>query len=98
MVLTEAGVGGIRGGLVHGGVADEDLVAGERHDGRREALALVVGDDLNAAVPPHGHARVGRTEVDAYRRNVALGGGHHLLSPREKRGRPGETRAVPVDY
>jgi len=79
VVLTEDGVGGIRGGLVHGGVADEDLVAGEGHNGRSETLSLVIGDDLNAAVPRHGHARVGRTEVDAYRRAVVtLGGGRHL--------------------
>jgi hypothetical protein len=43
-------------------------------------VALVVGDDLATVVPPHGNARVGRTEVDADRRTVALRGGRHLPS------------------
>jgi hypothetical protein len=57
--------------LVHGPLADETLcVAGERHAGRREAVALAVDDDLAAVVPPDGDARVRRSEVDADRRLV----------------------------
>ena len=78
LVLTEYGVGVVQGGLVHGRLADEPLDVGERHAGRREAAALVVGDDLAAVAPPHGHARVRRPEVDSDRRTVALHGGRHL--------------------
>ena len=77
-VLTEDGVGGVPGGLVHGCLSDEPLVSGKRDAGRREAAALVVGDDLAAVAPPHGHARVRRPEVDSDRRTVALHGGRHL--------------------
>jgi hypothetical protein len=54
-VLTEDGVGGVPGGLVQGRLADEPLVAGERDAGRREAAALVVGDDLGAIAPTLRH-------------------------------------------
>ena len=70
VVLTENGVGGVESGLIHGGVADEALVVRERDAGRREAVALVVGDDLAAVVPPDGHAGVGRPQVDANHRTV----------------------------
>jgi len=70
-LLTVDGVDGVEGGLVHGRVADEPRRAGERDAGRREEIALVVWDDLAAVVPPHGHARVGRAQVDADRRAVA---------------------------
>ena len=63
---------GVQGGLVHCRVADEPLGSGEGDAGRREAVALVVGDDLAAVALPHGHARVGRAEVDADRRAIAL--------------------------
>ena len=52
--LTEYGVGGVQGGLVHGGVADKPLDFAEPDAGRREAVALVVGDDLDAAVTCQG--------------------------------------------
>jgi len=55
-LLTEDGVGGVEGGLVDGRVADEPLGVGEGDAGRREAIALVVGDDLATVVAPHGHA------------------------------------------
>ena len=71
MVLTEDGVVGVQRGLVHGRLADVPLGSLERDAGRREAVALVVGEDLAAAVPPHGHARVRRPQVDADRRAVA---------------------------
>ena len=87
-VLTEDGVGGVEGGLVDRRLADEPLGVGEGDAGRRETVALVVGDDLAPVVPPHGHARVGRPQVDADRRTVALGGRHlhHRQEPR-RRGR-----------
>ena len=81
IVLTEDGVGGVQGGLVHRRLADELLGVGERHARRREAVDLVVGDGLAMVVPPHGHARVGRPQVDADRRPVDLRG-RHLNSQR----------------
>jgi hypothetical protein len=59
-------------------VADEPLDFAEPDAGRREAVALVVGDHLHAVagVSPHGHARVSRPEVDTYRRSVSLGRRH----------------------
>jgi len=65
------GVVGVQSGLVHGRVADEPPNVGERDAGWREEVALVVGDDLAVVVPPHGHAGVGRPQVDADRRPVA---------------------------
>ncbi|CAD6210627.1 unnamed protein product [Miscanthus lutarioriparius] len=65
------GVVGVQSGLVHGRVADEPPGVGERDAGRREEVALVVGDDLAMVVSPHGHARVRRPQVDADRRPVA---------------------------
>jgi hypothetical protein len=51
--LTEDGVGRVQGGLVHRRLADEPLGVGERHARRREAVALLVGDDLAAVVLPN---------------------------------------------
>lgn len=85
-VLTEDGVEGIHGGLVQGGVADEAPGVGEGDAGRRGEVALVVGDHLHAAAPPHGHARVRRPEVDADRRPVVVARQKpHLLRGREPR-------------
>jgi hypothetical protein len=78
---TEDGVGGIHGDLVLGGVADEPLGVGEGDIGRRGAVPLVVGDDLDAVVLPHADARVGRAEVDTNGRTPAL---RHCF--RSKRG------------
>ena len=77
--LTEDGVDGVHGSLVHSRVADEPPCVGEGNAGRRGEVALVVRDDLHAVVrlPPHGHAGVGRPEVDADRRSlVALHAPH----------------------
>ena len=79
MVLTEDGVVGVQRALVHGRLADEPLDVGERHAGRREAAALIIGDDLAAVAVPHGHARVRRPQVYSDRRPVAVRGRH--LSP-----------------
>merc|ERR1719353_2273850 len=60
--------GGLRvdGGLVLGGVTDEALAGAVPRDvRRRDAVALVVGDDLDTAVLEHADARVRGAEVDA---------------------------------
>ena len=76
--LFEDGVEGVRGGLVHGRVADEPECVGEGDAGGRGEVPLVIGDDLDAVVRrlPDGDAGVGRPEVDADRRPVALGARH----------------------
>ena len=74
-VLTEDSAHGVRGGLVHGRVADETAGVGEGNAGRRGEVALVVGDDLDTVVRRPG---VGRPEVDADRRPVALRACCHL--------------------
>mmetsp|Transcript_27246 Transcript_27246/g.83986 ORF Transcript_27246/g.83986 Transcript_27246/m.83986 type:complete len:254 (+) Transcript_27246:1287-2048(+) len=57
---------GVDGGLVLGRVADEALAGLVPRDvRRRDAVALVVGDDLHAAVLEDADARVGGAEVDA---------------------------------
>lgn len=53
---VEDGVLGVGGKLVLGGVADQTLpLGGEGHVGRSDAVSLVVGDDLNAAVLEHSN-------------------------------------------
>lgn len=69
--LTEDGVGRVQRGLVHGSVANEPGGIGERNAGRREEIPLVVRDDLAGVVAPHGHTRVGRSQIDADRRSIA---------------------------
>ena len=72
-VLTEDSVDGVRGGLVHGRVADEPHGVGEGDAGGRGEVALVVGDDLDTVVRRPG---VGRPEVDADRRPLVLRARH----------------------
>ena len=77
-MLTKDGVDGVHGDLVLGRISDEALGVGEGDIRGRGAVTLVVGDDLDTVVLPHADARVGRAEVDADRRPVALAG--HLFS------------------
>lgn len=63
---VEDGVLGVHGDLVFGGVADEAFGVSECHVGWGGAVALVVGDDLDAVVLPYAHAAVCRSEIDAY--------------------------------
>ena len=52
-------------GRLLGGVADDDVVAVEQDDRRRDPLALLVRDDHRLAVLVHvGDRRVGRPQVD----------------------------------
>src|ERR1700720_759587 len=53
--------------LALGDGADETLAGGrERDDGGRRATSLGVLDHRRLATLEHGHAGVGRTEIDAY--------------------------------
>ena len=56
---------GVGGGLVLGRVTDEALRVRERHVRRRDAVALVVGDDLHAPVLVDADTGVGRAQIDA---------------------------------
>mmetsp|Transcript_2959 Transcript_2959/g.7497 ORF Transcript_2959/g.7497 Transcript_2959/m.7497 type:complete len:155 (+) Transcript_2959:1685-2149(+) len=74
-LYVEYSVGGILRRLVLGGVADETAPARlglEGDVGRRDPVAELVRADFDAAVAPHGHAGVGRSEIDPDARPVAL--------------------------
>ena len=49
----------IRRQLILGGVTDKPFVVGERHVGRRNPVALVVGDDLHTSVLHYTHTKEG---------------------------------------
>mmetsp|Transcript_28988 Transcript_28988/g.81655 ORF Transcript_28988/g.81655 Transcript_28988/m.81655 type:complete len:550 (-) Transcript_28988:41-1690(-) len=52
-------------GLVLGSISDQTLVAGEGNVRRGDAVALVVGNDLNTPVLVDANARIGGAEIDA---------------------------------
>ena len=67
-------------GRLLGGVADDDVVAVEQDDRRRDPLALLVGDDDGLAVLVHvGDRRIGRPQVDPV---------DALAGPRSRQGLP----------
>ena len=61
----EQRLGGVDGGLVLGGLANQTLVIRERDVGRSNAVTLIVGDDLDAAVLVDADARVRGAQIDA---------------------------------
>lgn len=69
---VEDGVDRVHRRLVLGGVADHALSLRERDVRRRRAVALVVGNNLDAVVLPDANARVRGAEIDADRRALNL--------------------------
>merc|ERR1719160_2456402 len=69
---VEDGVLRVHGGLVLGRVADHALRLREGDERGRGAVALVVGDDLDAVVLPDADARVRGAEVNAHGRSLNL--------------------------
>ena len=64
---------GLGGHGLQGLLADDDVVAVEQHDARREAVALGVDQrDRPAALVEPRHDREGRAQVDADRREWRL--------------------------
>lgn len=61
---VEDGVVRVHGDLVLGGVTDQTLGVGEGNEGGSGAVALVVGNDLDAVITEDTHARVRGTKVD----------------------------------
>uniref|UniRef100_K3Z7X2 Uncharacterized protein n=1 Tax=Setaria italica TaxID=4555 RepID=K3Z7X2_SETIT len=96
--------------LVLGGLADEPLAAvGEGDPGGRDPVALVVGDDLDVAVPVDADARVGRAQVDAdhgagvlvaassMRRCGSVNRGYEIGDQQREQKRPHATRRHRVE-
>lgn len=61
---VEDGVGWVHGDLVLGGITDQTLGVSEGNERGGCAVALVVGNDLNAVISEDTHARVGGTQID----------------------------------
>jgi len=78
MNFTEDGVDGVHGDLVLGSITDQSLSVGEGDVRGRCAVALVVGDDLDAVVLPHADAGVGGAEVDSDGRSFTLSGHYSM--------------------
>mmetsp|Transcript_28196 Transcript_28196/g.62792 ORF Transcript_28196/g.62792 Transcript_28196/m.62792 type:complete len:249 (-) Transcript_28196:81-827(-) len=71
---VEDGVGGVDGGLVLGGIADQTVAVVHKGDVRgSDAVTLIVGHDLDAAILEHTDARVRRTEINTDRRADGIG-------------------------
>jgi len=64
---VEDGVVRVHGDLVLGGVTNQALSVGEGDERGCGAVALVVGDNLNAVIAENTHARVRGTQVDTDR-------------------------------
>jgi hypothetical protein len=62
---VEDGVVGVHGDLVLCGVTNETLGVGEGNERGGGAVALVVGDDLNAVITVDTHAGVRGTKIDS---------------------------------
>jgi len=60
----EDGVGRVAGSLVLGGVTDETLSGGEGDGGWGDAVTMLVGNDLSAAVLPDTDTGVGGSKID----------------------------------
>mmetsp|Transcript_15799 Transcript_15799/g.47414 ORF Transcript_15799/g.47414 Transcript_15799/m.47414 type:complete len:315 (-) Transcript_15799:19-963(-) len=62
----------VDGGLILGRLTDQTLIVREGHVGGRDAVSLVVRDDLDTAILVDADARVGRTQIDTDHRTVDL--------------------------
>mmetsp|Transcript_13398 Transcript_13398/g.16549 ORF Transcript_13398/g.16549 Transcript_13398/m.16549 type:complete len:292 (-) Transcript_13398:83-958(-) len=68
----EQGLSGIDGGLILGRLSDESFIICEGHVRRRDAIALVVGDDLYSAILVNADAGVSGAKIDANHRSIDL--------------------------
>ena len=99
--LTEDRIARVPGDLVLGGIADEALGVGEGDAGWGGLVALLAGDDHDAAVLPEAHAGVRRPQVDPDGRTIVVVlAGHHLTSttttfPRDHQGEGSQLQFPP---